>query len=304
MTQTELHERLKRAKGISIYAYLKGIGIEPISETGSSYIYNSPLRSESVPSFNVGKSKNTWKDFGTNEKGDLPDLVMKLNRVGLHDAINLILGTPQRPDTIFEPRKSDRKNVEIHGVGPLYSKYLWDYIDERRISRDIANQYLVELSIRFPNGKFPDRTTQVIGFKNDSGGYEMRSRTIKISNSPKDVTSFDYGNGNLVKVYEGFFSFLSARQCDYPIFKGRVVVLNSLSFLPQMIEFWKDNIQHLYAFLDNDKAGDKAINLLKESKIPFTDNRRLYEGYNDFNDWICEKPQKKPIRSIKEMSTL
>jgi hypothetical protein len=303
MTRTERDERLQKAKQISIHSYLKGIGIEPTNETGSSYLYQSPLRSESVPSFNVSKVKNSWKDFGTGEKGDLPDLVMLLNRTTLHEAIDMILGTPQRPDTIFEPRKSDRKNVEIVSIGKLYSKYLIDYIQERRIDLDIAREYLVELSIRFPNGKFPDRTTQVIGFKNDSGGYEMRSRTIKISNSPKNVTTIKGTNHGKIRLYEGFFSFLSSRMAHGRPFSATVVVLNSLSFLPQMIDFWKEDYM-VFSFLDNDKAGDKAVKLLSDSIFNHKDWRCLYEGYNDYNDYLCGKRQKKPIRSIKELTTL
>jgi hypothetical protein len=304
MTRTERDERLQKAKQISIHSYLKGIGIEPTNETGSSFLYNSPLRSESVPSFNVSKVKNSWKDFGTGEKGDLPDLVMLLNRTTLHEAIDMILGTPQRPDTIFEPRKSDRKNVEIVSVGQLYSKYLIDYIQERRINLDIAREYLVELSIRFPNGKFPDRTTQVIGFRNDSLGYEMRSRTIKISSSPKNVTTIKNEFVECINLFEGFFSFLSYLTMMSPIkLHGCAVILNSLSFLPQMIEFW-DRRYFIDAFLDNDKAGDKAIALLKSSNTPFEDRRTPYNGFNDLNDLICGKQQKKPIRSIKELTTL
>jgi DNA primase len=302
MTKTERDDRLAKAKRVSIYSYLKGIGIEPLQSTGSSYIYNSPLRSEAIPSFNVSKVKNAWTDFGTNEKGDLPDLVMKLNRVGLHEAITLILGKPQQPDTIFEPRKSDKKNVEILSEGKLYSKYLWDYIDDRKIQREIANRYLVELSIRFPNGKFPDRTTQVIGFKNDSGGYEMRSKTIKISNSPKNVTTFKGSYDSYVYLFEGFFSYLSFLQREDGIQpSGTVVVLNSLSFLPQMIDYWAGRVL-VYSFLDNDKAGDKATALLKVS-TPLQDMRNKYKGYNDWNDFICQKPIKQPIKSIQELIT-
>jgi hypothetical protein len=47
-----------------------------------------------------------------------------------------------------------------------------------------------------------------LGFKNDSGGYELRSEFFKGSNSPKDITAFK-NRGKKVAAFEGFFDFLS-----------------------------------------------------------------------------------------------
>jgi hypothetical protein len=254
-----------------------------------------------MPSFMVDKTKNKWMDYGTTEHGDLPDLVMKLNNCSLPTAVDTILGIPQKPDNVFEAQKRDRKNVEIVEVKPLTSQWLWDYIKERRINHEVANKYLVELLIKFPYGQYPERISHVIGFKNDSGGYEMRSKSLKISNSPKNVTTIKNMPNNKIYVFEGFFSFLS--YMSIPMFHLYEVynytILNSLSFLPQMIEFWgNDNL--ICGFLDNDKAGDKATDLLSKSVLKFLDKRDLYEGYCDLNDKICHKPMKKPIKSIKE----
>jgi DNA primase len=69
-----------------------------------------------------------------------------------------------------------------------------------------------------------------------------------------------------------------------------------------MIEFWGRSVL-VYAFLDNDKAGDKAIALLKSTNTPLQDMRNQYKGYNDWNDFICQKPIKQPIKSIQELIT-
>ena len=50
--------------------------------------------------------------------------------------------------------------------------------------------------------------TMAIGFKNDSGGYELRNPYFKGSSSPKDITTFNNG-AKEATVFEGFIDFLS-----------------------------------------------------------------------------------------------
>lgn len=47
-----------------------------------------------------------------------------------------------------------------------------------------------------------------IGFKNDSGGYEIRNPYIKTSSAPKDIKTIT-NNAKEAVVFEGFFDFLS-----------------------------------------------------------------------------------------------
>jgi len=53
-----------------------------------------------------------------------------------------------------------------------------------------------------------DKTNIALGFKNDSGGYELRNEFFKGSNTPTDVTTFK-NKAEKVVVFEGFFDFLS-----------------------------------------------------------------------------------------------
>jgi len=292
MTNTLTIDRLQEAKKVSIHSFLNGIGIKPRQETGLSYIYNSPLRSESIPSFSVSKVRNKWRDYGDGRHGDLIDLVMLLYSKTHREAIDTILGSfPMIPDNIFEPVRKNRRSVEIIAVEDIISPWLWDYIFNRKISPQIASKYLVELSIRFPYGKSPDRITRVLGFKNDSGGYEMRTKSLKISNSPKNITTIKNGGGGIA-LYEGFFSFLSDVSVNGERTGMDAVVLNSLSFLSVLMEFWHIGTG-ITGYLDNDASGDKATLRLQEQFPYFRDGRGAYKGYNDWNDYICDKPLKK-----------
>ena len=301
MESSEFSLRLQEAKKISIPSYLRDMGYAPSTETGSTLIYLSPLpnHSERVPSFNVSKTTNRWKDFGTGERGDIVDLVQKMESVSMVGAVDRLLGERSVRLSSFTAEKRDKKNVEIVNIGEIESPWLTDYLAERKIPLDIAKQYLKELTIRFPYGRFPERTSKVLGFRNDAGGWEMRSRSLKISNSPKNITTIKSTWQHIVLI-EGFFSFLSfktlAREFAH-MNDLTFVVLNSLSFLPQLIEFWNEE-SVIYGYLDNDRAGDKATETMKGKFPRFFDKRSVYAEYSDLNDSLTGK---KKIKTIKEV---
>jgi len=245
------------------------------------------------------KNPDKWFDRGTGQRGDILDMVKLLFNKTHREAIDYLLQENNISLPKFEPEVREKKNIEIYHTGAIESKWLWDYLHERKIMDSVANGFLVELEIGFPYGKHPERRSRVLGFKNDSGGYEMRSKTLKISNSPKNVTTIkgdsDYGG---MGVYEGFFSFLShGTMCENAPLGGDVVILNSLSFLPQMLSFW-DKTKTIYGYLDNDRAGDKASQSIRDAGFDFLDMRVLYAGYNDMNDWLCGKKKTKSIKDI------
>jgi hypothetical protein len=52
-------------------------------------------------------------------------------------------------------------------------------------------------------------------------------------------------------------------------------------------------------FLDNDKTGNKFTQLAQSiDKEKFRDERGLYQGYNDLNDWVINmgKSQKQIVK--------
>jgi hypothetical protein len=302
MVSESSKERLRLAKSISLIGLIKELGYT-LEETSGYYRMTSPFRSEGNPSFDINKRKvDKWRDRGTNQKGDVVDFVKELFHYNTHDAINYLLEKRQIAIPVYESVKRDLDSILITHVGDIISPALIDYLAERRISLKVAHKWLVELKIQFPYGKYPERITTILGFKSDSGGYEMRNRFLKVCNSPKNVTTIkgdsDYKG---IAVYEGSFSFLSHATIvgDAPM-GGDAVVLNSLSFLPQMLSFWDKSIP-IFGFLDNDDAGDKATQSIIDAGFNLTDMRYGYKDFNDLNDMLCGKPLKKKIKSIKEL---
>jgi hypothetical protein len=290
MTNFEISkERFARASKLSLVEFLRKEGYS-LSDTGSYFSCLSPFRNEGVPSLFISKKTGKWRDYGNGKKGDIIDLVQEYKHLGKKDAVDFLLGGERLELPIYEPVKRDRKSIEIVSKSGINSPYLVDYLTERRITLTLAQKYLVELEIKFPYGKYPERISKVLGFKNDASGYEMRNKLLKLCNSPKTVTTIIGATHECINVYEGFFSFLS--DCELrgsPDQPCDAVILNSLSFLPQMLSFWGKKY-FLYCHLDNDKAGDKAMKMIEQSGCPFHDMRTVYEGYNDLNDLICGKP--------------
>ena len=81
------------------------------------------------------------------------------------------------------------------------------------------------------------KTCYALGFKNDSGGYELRNKNFKGSGSPKDIRFIENGS-NTLAVFEGFFDFLSYRSLYYKQqgHLGNFLVLNSASFFEKSLQ--------------------------------------------------------------------
>jgi hypothetical protein len=292
MTNFEISkERFARASKISLVEFLKKEGYS-VSETASYFRCLSPFRNENVPSLDINKRTGKWKDRGNGKGGDIIDFVQEYKRIGKKEAVDFLLGGERLELPTYEPVIRDRKSLEIVSVEALSTPHLWNYIAKRKISKDIANYYLKEVAFTFPFGKYPDKVYRAVGFKSDSGGYELRSDFFKICTSNKNVSTINVTEDTkLISVYEGFFSFLSHMTDIYPMgANSSSVILNSLSFLPQMVSFWGDKYE-IHGYLDNDKPGDKATELIKASVTDFWDMRVVYTDFNDLNDMLCGKKQ-------------
>ena len=290
-------ERLSEAKKVPLIGLIQELGYK-LDSNGAYFSMLSPFRSEAEPSFKIDKRRpNKWRDHGNGKHGDVVDFVEALLGYSRRDAINYLLGKRNIEIPTYEKPQNTRENIEIISVSSIESPWLIDYIHFRQIPLHIARFWLSELEIRFPNGKNPDRVTRVVGFKNDSGGYEMRSKSLKIGNRPKNITTIRGRDNSYITLYEGFFNFLTnAMKYRDNIPPTDVIVLNSLSFLPAIIPFIKD--KKILSYLDNDRAGNESTKLLKAECTYVRDMRYLYLNFNDLNDELRGIRKTKTIRQI------
>lgn len=83
----------KELQSIDI-ALVKSVPIGNIYDTtAAGFFVNNPLRQEKSPSNSLhwNKNNNTWKDFGSDERGDNIDMVMRDKKCGFKEACDFII---------------------------------------------------------------------------------------------------------------------------------------------------------------------------------------------------------------------
>ena len=275
-------------KQISITDYLQQQGYAPARVQGIHYWYYSPLRNERTPSFKVNTERNQWYDFGSGKHGDIIDLVCALHRCTISEAISLLSGAKQVAHQEFSfggERKISERKLEILSAQPLSNPYLLRYLAARAIPLPVASAYCSEVLFQNMN-----RTYYAIGFVNDALGWEIRNMYFKGCIAPKAVTTIKRGTDRL-QIFEGFMDFLSWQVLN-PSSTSDAIVLNSLALLPHIQEKTK-GYKQVESFLDNDDAGLKSFEVLKQFYPQIIDGSVNYRTYKDLNEWLVAQSQLK-----------
>ena len=275
---------IQHIKQIAITDYLQQQGYAPARVHGIHYWYCSPLRNERTPSFKVNTERNQWYDFGTGEHGDIIDLVCALHHCTISEAIGLLSGAKQVAHQEFSfggERKISERKLEILSAQPLSNSYLLRYLAARAIPLPVASAYCSE--VLFQNMK---RTYYAIGFANDAGGWEIRSPYFKGCIAPKAITTISKGT-EVLQIFEGFMDFLSWQTLN-PSSTCDTIVLNSLALLPRIQEKIK-SYKQVESFLDNDDAGRKSFEVLKQFCPSIIDGSVRYQTHKDLHEWLVSQ---------------
>jgi hypothetical protein len=125
-----------------------------------------------------------------------------------------------------------------------------------------------------------------IGFKNDSEGYEIRNAYSKICLGKKDITTIK-NNSKSLRIFEGFFDFISFKNIEKFLENetSDYMILNSVSMINK-IKNSLENYEKIDLYFDNDEAGNRAVEIIKNEKIEAEDCRVLYSDFKDLNDWL------------------
>jgi Toprim-like/CHC2 zinc finger len=288
-------QQIAKLKQYSIVDYLRGKGINPTSKSGRDYLYHSPLRNDSTPSFSVSPTLNIFNDFGNDtDKGSIIDLVMKLEKVGFIDACQFIENMDDKKEKDFSPTLSfscrqtsdDIKDYELTAVKDLQHPALIKYIESRKITYRTAFSYLQEIHYKRSGGNYFG-----VGYKNDDGGYVSRNgifpRPINLGRS--GIKTFAIPDSNSISIFEGMFDFLSAIEyCKRPP-RCTAIILNSVTNLAKAIPQLA-KATTIYSYMDNDDAGQKATRIMKNAGLNVLDQSSIYSigGFKDFNQFLIE----------------
>lgn len=285
-------------KQISIRGYLQQMGIYPKRENNQRGMYCSPLRTDTNASFSVDYAKNVWFDHGLGEGGSIIDLVSKLESCTIGEAAKKL-----ESDSFSFHRKNDfsvanpvkqETIIQITDVKSLTNPALLTYLDERCITTDVAKAHCAEIHY-----SVNEKPYFAIGFKNDSGGYDLRNKYFQGCISPKEITHVKQKDvSDSCYVFEGFIdylSFLVLRKKHNPqcpnIDKQDYLILNSVSNTSKALT-QLGSYKHIHCFLDNDEAGLRALQKIRqEYGLRVVDSSRGYTGCKDLNDYLCERSE-------------
>lgn len=295
--------RIADVKQLDLVDFLASLGFHPVKVRNHDYWYLSPLRDERTASFKVDRNRNVWYDHGNGRGGTIIDFGMAYFNCDIPELLQKMEGhltthfhhpqqTRQRPITIG----SDERKILVVGQRPISNSLLIEYLGSRMISLEEANQFCREITYRVG-----DRDYTAIGFPNDKGGFELRSRSFKGSSSPKAVTFLPAESSSL-RIFEGFFDFLSfqlvQRALDLP--PSCFLILNSLTFLKENLPLIRRHSPVL-TLLDHDQAGRRATEQIQHEVPGSVDASSFYREAKDLNEWLTKASSK--YRQPKDLST-
>ena len=285
----------KQFNTIPLEEVLLSLGHLPTKQNEKEAWYLNPFASESQASFKINKSLNYWYLFSEGIGGTNTDFMKKYLNASVNEVLVWVesqnLSSFQQQNFPNQKLENLPKNYEILDIREIQHSALLEYLTERKVGNQ--TQFLYEIHYRMK-----DKNYFGIGFKNDSGGYEIRNKYSKICLGKKDISTIKNGSESL-RVFEGFFDFLSFKNVEDFLEKepADYFILNSVS-MTHNIKSSLRNYENIELYFDNDEAGNRAVDMIKNENKKAEDCRILYSDFKDLNDWMINK-NPSPERQVK-----
>ncbi|MDQ8747833.1 toprim domain-containing protein [Elizabethkingia miricola] len=321
----------KQFNSIPLEEVLASLGHLPTKQNEKEAWYLNPFASESHASFKLNKSLNLWFLFSEGIGGNNTDFIQKYFSYSVKEVLNWAsehnfssFHKQEQKQTLFDKAKNIKPDYQIDEIKELQNHRLKNYLQQRGLLSDIY-PYVKEITLTVNNKRL-----YAVGFKNQSGGFELRNSFYKGAILKKDISVIQLGmkndlsgsnNGHTnniqpdistntkdnstdrnISVFEGFMDALSFIEL-HKTFIGDLLILNSTSLLKKSIEHLK-NYSEINLFLDNDKAGEKCKMELLESFPHAKDHSGLYAPHKDLNDYLVYMERKVKTTVNTEFSQL
>ena len=278
---------IEQAKQIPIEIILKSLGLEIERESGNDIWIKSPFSpTEKNASFHINRKNSYWYCFSNAIGGcNGIDLVVKVKSCTVSEALQYLstldsFSFQKQIIGAYETKKNSKGN-EVVKIDFVQHIALKQYLSSRGITKVHAIGSVKELHYKINEKKY-----FAIGFRNNSDGWELRSKYAKICIGKKDITLVENHSSSL-KVFEGFFDYLSFLQIsddesqnisDYLILNSAVLIVKNVNILNQY--------EKIELYLDHDITGDKYTNFIRERFPDAIDCRAIFKDYKDINEWI------------------
>ena len=281
---------------ISVEEVLQFLGHFPTKQNEKEAWFINPFSKENDASFKINKNLNYWYLFSEGIGGNNIDLMKKYLNASISEVLNW---AENQNFSSFHQQSGNYKlfnlpkTYEIVEVKDIQHPALVQYLKSRKVERQ--KHLIQEIHYQMNNKNYFG-----IGFKNDSGGFEIRNAYSKICLGKKDITTIK-NNSKSLRIFEGFFDFLSFKNIEKSL-ENKVsdyMILNSVSMLNK-IKNSLENYEKIDLYFDNDDAGNRAVEIIKNENNEAEDCRVLYSGFKDLNEWLIHKnPQKDNRQFLK-----
>lgn len=267
---------------ISVEEVLQSLGHFPTKQNEKEAWFLNPFSKENDASFKINKNLNCWYLFSEGIGGNNIDLMKKYLNASISEVLNW---AENQNFSSFHQQSGNYKlfnlpkTYEIVEVKDIQHPALVQYLKSRKVERQ---KHLIQ-EIHY---QMNDKKYFGIGFKNDSDGYEIRNAYSKICLGKKDITTIKNNSKSLL-VFEGFFDFLSFKNIEESLENepSDYMILNSVSMINK-IKNSLETYEKIDLYFDNDEAGNRAVEIIKNEKIEAEDCRVLYSDFKDLNDWL------------------
>lgn len=283
---------------ISVEVVLQSFGHFPTKQNEKEAWFLNPFSKENDASFKINKNLNCWYLFSEGIGGNNIDLMKKYLNASISEVLNW---AENQNFSSFHQQSGNYKlfnlpkTYEIVEVKDIQHPALVQYLKSRKVE---GQKHLIQ-EIHY---QMNDKKYFGIGFKNDSDGYEIRNAYSKICLGKKDITTIK-NNSKSLRIFEGFFDFISFKNIEESLENepSDYMILNSVSMINK-IKNSLETYEKIDLYFDNDEAGNRAVEIIKNEKIEAEDCRVLYSDFKDLNDWLIHGNRNNEVK-IQYQST-
>ena len=276
----------KQFNTIPLEEVLLSLGHLPTKQSEKEAWFLNPFAKENHASFKINKNLNYWYLHSEGIGGNNVAFMKKYLNASVSEV--LLWAESHNFSSFHQQNISNSKleniskNYAIMNVKEIQHPALLEYLKSRKV--EDQTKFLKEIHYRMN-----DKNYFGIGFKNDSGGYEIRNKYSKICLGKKDISTI-INESNSVRIFEGFFDFLSFKNLENDLEKkySDYLILNSVS----MIHNIKNSLakyEKVELYFDNDEAGNRAVEIISSEIQNAKDCRVLYSDFKDLNEYLNQQ---------------
>jgi len=275
-------ENIKQKVGIR--SVLESFRLFPAKENRRTAFYFALEREEKIPSLSVDFIKNTAFDFGTGKSYDVISIVQQIKKCSVSEALKYLSAIDFSVyPTQLPVEKQSEVSYKILKIKEIRHPALIQYLKSRKVLEQ--KHLLKEIDYEFCG-----RNYFGIGFKNNSGGFEVRNTYTKLCLGPKDVTLVRAGSKPTaeIAVFEGFFDYLTFRNLENRFNSAcDCLILNSTAMLFKAEQILKE-YPKILLFLDNDANGKSVTLKIRNEYQNVEDCSLIYSNCKDLNEWLIK----------------